>query len=420
LVVLAAMGGAPVVLAQSPFDPPPAPPGPAPAGVRGLVDANEAAMIAKPSAATFVAPGEPAPPAGVVQGDGIAPESRPIEGSEIIARADGQVVLASDVLWQANQIIAVNRDRIPPDQVEEVRKMLLRQQLYSPVDANLTFLDSKLLFADFTRNVPAENMPKIEEQIAEGFEKQELPRLIKMLKVKDREALDAFFRESGTSVKDVQRQFVEKVVAGEWLRQRLPKLKPVTHEQILAYYQDHLTEYEYPAKVRWEELMVRFDRTEGGRDAAWKALAEMGNEVWQAAAANPNVRGPVFGKVAKEKSHGFTAEDGGVHDWTPLGSLKCEEMNDALATLALGQMSDGIESELGFHIVRVLERKEAGRTPFTEAQQQIAKTLEAEQKAELVAAEIAKVRENARVWTLFDGELSHARLAEALEGKQRR
>lgn len=424
LVVLAALGCA-AAQAQSPFDPPGVPAGPPPAtGVRGIYDANEAAAIAKPPAATFVAPGgvqnPPAPPGGVVQSDGIAPESRPIEGSEIIARADGQVILASDVLWQANQIIAANRDRIPPEQIEEIRKYLLRQQLFTLVDQHLTFIDSKLLFADFVRNVPAENLPKIEEQIAEGFEKQELPRLIKMLKVKDREELDALFRESGTSVKDVQKQFMEKVVAGEWLRQRMDKPKPVTHEQILAYYQDHLTEYEYPAQVRWEEIMVRFDRVGGDRDAAWKALAEMGNEVWQAAAASPNVRGPVFAKVAKEKSHGFTADEGGVQDWTALGSMKCEELNEALETLALGQMSDGIESELGFHIVRVLERKEAGRTPFTEAQEQICKVLEQEQKAALVAAELAKLRETARVWTLFDGDLSRARLAEALDGRRRR
>lgn len=424
LIVFAGHWWACIATAQSPFDPPPGPPGPTTSGVRGIVDANQAAALAKPPAATFVAPAgsQPTPttPTGVVQGDGIAPESRPIEGSEIIARADGQVILASDVAWQANQIIAANRDRIPPDQVEEVRKMLLRQQLFALVDNNMTFLDSKLLYADFVRNVPAENLPKIEEQIAEGFEKQELPRLIKMLKVKDKEELDALFKQSGTSVKDVQKQFLEKIVAGEWLRQRMDKPKPVTHEQILAYYQDHLKEYEYPAQVRWEEIMVRFDRVGGDRDAAWKTLAEMGNEVWQAAAANPNVRGPVFAGVAKAKSHGFTADKGGVHDWTPLDSLACQEMNEALATLALGQMSDGIESPLGFHIVRVLERKDAGRTPFTEAQEQICKALEAEQKAALVAAEIAKLRESARVWTMFDGDLTHARLAEALEAKRRR
>jgi hypothetical protein len=417
---------------QSPFDPPaiPAEGGPSP-GVRGLRDQSEAtdppapARVEGAPPATFAAPagaesGEPATAATLHSAESVSADARPIEGSQIIARVDGQVILASDLLWQVNQIIAANRDRIPPDQIEPARQALLRRQLFAPVDYNMTFLDSKALFADFARTVPAENMPKIEEQIAEGFEKQELPRLVKMLKVKDRVELDTLLNASGTSVKDMQRQFTEKVVAGEWLRQRTPKPKPVTLEQIRAYYDDHLKEYEYPAQVRWEEIMVRFDRVGGDRDAAWKALAEMGNEVWQAAAANPGVRGPVFGAVAKGKSHGFTADQGGVHDWTTLGSLKCEEINQALAGLELGQMSDGVESELGFHIVRVLERKAAGRTPFTEAQAKIRESLEREQKEVLFAAELAEVRKAARVWTIFDGDLTGARLAEVLSATQRR
>jgi hypothetical protein len=193
---------------------------------------------------------------------------------------------------------------------------------------------------------------------------------------------------------------------------------------MLAYYQDHLKEYEYLAQVKWEELMVRFDKFEGGdnvrRATAWKALAEMGNEVWKQAAASPGVRGPVFAEVAKAKSHGFTAADGGIQDWTTLGALKCEDLNHALATLELGQMSDGIESEQGFHIVRVLERKAAGRTSFMEAQAKIREILEAEQRASLVQAEVEKVRKTARVWTIWDGDLAGERLSQALGNKMKR
>jgi hypothetical protein len=68
----------------------------------------------------------------------------------------------------------------------------------------------------------------------------------------------------------------------------------------------------------------------------------------------------------------------------------------------------------------VLERKEAGRTPFTEAQAKIRETLEAEQKAALLAAELREVRKKARVWTIWDGELNGDRLAQVLGDKQKR
>jgi hypothetical protein len=241
-----------------------------------------------------------------------------------------------------------------------------------------------------------------------------------MYKVKDRLELENALKANGASLKDVQKQFTEKTVAGEWLRQRMPKPKTITHEQMLAYYQDHLKEYEYPSQARWEELMIRFDRVGRDRDAAWKALAELGNDVWGKVVANPTIRGPVFAEIAKAKSHGFTAADGGIHDWTTLGSLKCEELNQALATLQIGQLSPGIESEYGFHIVRVLERKEAGRVPFTEAQTKIRETLEAQQKEALLLAELDEVRSKARVWTKWEGDLTAARLTEVLNGRQKR
>lgn len=368
-------------------------------------------------AATFIAPGaitdENGVKSTVTSSSTLPSDARPIEGSEIVARVEDHVVLASDVLWQVNQMIKMSGQQVPAAQLPQVQQMLMQKLV-------MQLIDTKLLFADFRRTVPAENLGKVHESIAEPFEEIEVPKLIKMFGVKDRTELEAALKPSGASLKEVQRQFTEKTVAQEWIRQKMPKPKPISHEELLAYYQDHVKEYEYPSQVRWEELMVRFDRVEGGRDGAWKALAEMGNEVWSQVVANPGIRGPVFAGIAKERSHGFTADKGGVHDWTTYGSLKCEEINEALATLEVGQLSPGIESEYGFHIVRVLERKLAGRTPFTEAQAKIRETLEAEQKESLLNDELVKLRKNARVWTIWHGEINGPRLAELLGDRQKR
>jgi hypothetical protein len=137
----------------------------------------------------------------------------------------------------------------------------------------------------------------------------------------------------------------------------------------------------------------------------------MGNDVWQQVAQNPNVRGPVFTEIAKAKSHGITAAEGGAHDWTTRGALRSAEIDKALFSLEIGQLSDIIETETGFHIIRVLERIQAGRTPFTEAQAEIAKILEAEGKKDLVNIELGKLRDKSRIWTVFDGEFRGSEIA---------
>jgi len=162
------------------------------------------------------------------------------------------------------------------------------------------------------------------------------------------------------------------------------------------------------------------DRFGGDRSKAWRAIAEMGNDVWWQVSQEPNARGAVFEKIAKARSHGFTAREGGWHDWTTIDSLRCQAINDALFSLEVGQMSNILESERGFHIVRVLRRKKAGRTPFTDAQASIRERLEEEQRKGMVTKEIAEIRKNSRVWTVFDGYLGAKKLSQVLGGRSKR
>ena len=341
------------------------------------------------------------------------PNVKPLECGQIVAWVDGQVVLSCDVLWQVNIILEQNRDKIPPGEYESVRKMLMRQQV-------LGLIDTKLLFADFRRTVPEEGLAKIKENLEQPFEEHEIPRLMKMLEVNDRRSLAELLNKYDSSIREVKRLFVERTVAGEWLKQRIPKPKPVTHEQMLEHYQEHLKDYEYPSQVQWEELMVRLDRFGGDRSKAWQAIAGMGNDVWWQVSQEPNARGAVFEKIAKARSHGFTARNGGRHDWTTIDSLRCQAINDALFSLEVGQMSNILESERGFHIVRVLRRKKAGRTPFTDAQASIRERLEEEQLKDMVTKEIAEIRKSSRVWTVFDGYLGAEKLSQVLGGGRKR
>ena len=118
----------------------------------------------------------------------------------------------------------------------------------------------------------------------------------------------------------------------------------------------------------------------------------------------------MFAEIAKAGSHGITASQGGAHDWTTRGALRSQQIDEALFTLDVGQMSDVIETDTGFHIVRVLDRHDAGRTPFTEAQAEIRKILEAKAKKELAGVELDELRDKSRIWTVFDGEFRGSEL----------
>jgi hypothetical protein len=323
------------------------------------------------------------------------------DGSHVLARIDGQVVLACEVLWEVNKLIETQPQPIPPDQLEAARKFLLQRQLAMS-------LDRKLLYADFLRNsgIPPQNLANLDESLRKPFEEQELPRLMELLGVKNEADLQRELLRLGSSLADARQTFQERAVATSWLQSKVKIDEKISPDEMLEYYRAHLAEYEFPAQARWEELMVRRDRF-GDPARAYAELANMANEVWRWAEAQPGgLKGPAFAEMAKARSDGFTAQEGGLHDWTTKGALKAAAIDEALFTLQVGQMSRILDSELGFHIVRVLERKEAGRRPFTEVQGEIQEKLKEARFDAGVAQYIERLRQNARIWTAEAGNVS--------------
>ena len=237
--------------------------------------------------------------------------------------------------------------------------------------------------------------------LLEPFQEREIPELMKQLKVDNQRDLERELTRLGSSLADVRRSFNERVIASEWIRTKVKINEEVSPEEMLEYYQAHLTDFDFPSKARWEELMVRKSRFADPREA-YAEIATWATKCGSADAAN-GVRGPAFAEVAKAKSDGFKAKEGGQHDWTTKGALKAVAIDQALFSLEIGQMSPILESDEGFHIVRVLERQEAGRKPFKDVQPEIREKLKEQRFQAGIEQYLTKLRRDARVWTAFTG-----------------
>jgi len=367
----------------------------------------------KPSAIDAAPLGGTLPEAAQATGGAPAPltkgDSANLEGCQVIARIDDQIILACDVLWRVNQLIEQQKQKIneeiTPEQEEAVRKQLMKKQVAALVDR-------KLLFNEFKRNVPAENLPRIEQNLQQPFEEKELPSLMKQLHVESKRDLEKELARLGSSLTDERRSFNERIIAAEWIHSKVKVNEEVSPEEMMAYYQAHLKDYDFPLQARWEELAVRKDRFKEPREA-YAAMAMMGNEVWKQHAQRPT-KGAAFAEIAKAKSDGFTAKRGGDHDWTTKGALQCKAIDEALFSLQVGQMSPIIDSGPMFNIVRVLERKEAGRKGYTEVQADIRDRLKEERFQTEVEKYLTQLRGESRIWTVFTGNTS----AEDLLGRK--
>jgi parvulin-like peptidyl-prolyl isomerase len=324
-----------------------------------------------------------APPPGAALG---APaQALNFEPAQILATVGSEVILSGDVDAIINETIVSKGAQIPPEQMDQVKAMLTKQILTQMVETKLVYLDAK-------NTIPAANFPKIEEDLTKTFEKMQLPKLLKTAKVDTRQELDAFFRKSGTTLDAQKQAFFEKTIATQWFQSKIKVSEDYTPEEMLEYYRAHLTDFDITAQARWEELMVRFDRYPT-KPAAWQEIAALGDQV---------LRGAPLAEVAKARSQGPTASEGGAYEMTTKGSLACAELDTALFGLPVGRMSQIIESDRGYHILRVVERIDAGRTSFPEAQSEIRKKLKNERFKKQMQEYLGQLKAQIPVRTIFD------------------
>jgi parvulin-like peptidyl-prolyl isomerase len=227
----------------------------------------------------------------------------------------------------------------------------------------------------------------------------EVPDLLKEYEVNDMTELDEKLRGEGSSLHARQRDFTDAMLGHMYVRESVDREPEVSLAEIVCYYQAHQTEFEHKAQARWEQLTVLF-KNFPTRKAAHQAISEMGREAFF---------GGSMQAVARAKSQEPLAQSGGVHDWTNQGSLASDELDKNIFSLPLNEMSEIIEDQSGYHIIRVLERKAAGVTPLSEVQETIRKKIQQQKVATAQREMMDKMKELVPVWTMFPDDVPGAK-----------
>ena len=294
----------------------------------------------------------------------------------ILAKVGGHPIFVSDLAIEAHQLI----NKFIPTAPQEIKEQEIKKVFPRLLPK---YIESKLLFVDVKQSLPdTANLDDIFETTEDQFDEHVLPKIMEAAGVKSAAMLDAQFRAQGSSLRKFRRSWSENELIKYILRDKLEINSEVSHRDMYDAYIDNKDDFAVKAKVRWEQLMVRFEKFPN-RDAAYKAIAEMGNEVYYGASLSA---------VAKKQSHGFHAEDGGQQGWTTRGSLRDKKLDKLLFSMDLDELSEIIESDKGFHIVRVLERTDDGYVPFEEAQVQIKQKILEKKRSEALQKHVADLR----------------------------
>ncbi len=329
------------------------------------------------------------------------PGMQSLETAMVIARVGPEVVLEADLLTpKALEWLEKVTPGMPPDQVRALRLQICQQVLG-------THVETLLVYVDACREIPADKLPEIRKNVDKAFDDQQLPKMMKEANSPNSMEFEKSLRARGMSLDRMRKMFFERGLAQEWMRKNVMADEEIPHAELIACYQNRLADYEFLAKARFEALTVKTG-LKRSRQKAWDLLAEMGNEV---------LGGRAFADIARTRSEGPTASQGGTFDWTNKGSLASKTLDEAIFSLPIGQLSAILEDGEMLHIVRVVERQDAGRTPFIEAQVGIRDTMLTERRHAATEEYLTKLRQRTPVWTVFDDQGGSAAQPQFIAGR---
>lgn len=299
----------------------------------------------------------------------------------------------------ANPIAAtVNKDKI--DRLDLERMVVAARQLNPALNGDTpaakaavqtararildNLIDNRLFYQEAVRRKIVPSPAAVDQQIIE-FKKQ----------VGGDAAYLDFLKTGGKTSADFRRIVVEQLAINE-LSDRLKADITVSDAEVNAYYTAHADEFQVPETVRAHHILLRVLPNASAADKA-KARARAEDVMKKVQA-----KGADFETLARQ----YSEDPSAVRDGGNIGLFAREDMPktkafaDAAFAANKGQIVGPVETELGYHIIRLDEKTPAHTAPLDKQLTELIRAVLLKQKiSQMLETTIAGLRKTATIKT---------------------
>ncbi len=250
----------------------------------------------------------------------------------IAAIVNDEVVSGFDVEQRIDMVIKSTRLRDTPETRRRLRQRVLRG-----------LIDETLQLQAAQRN----NISVSEADLQRAYGVLERQNKLEAGRLVD------FLRANGLSQDALARQLRAEIAWSKLVRRRLQPSVSIGEDEVNEVLDRLQANADLP-ETRLSEILLPVDSPENEDET----LREAGRLVQQLRDGAP------FNAVAREFSRGATANDGGEIGWVQPGQL-AEELDRAVAALAVGAISEPVRAAGGYYIIKLHERRSiAGDDPL--------------------------------------------------------
>ncbi|MFP6762119.1 MAG: peptidylprolyl isomerase [Planctomycetaceae bacterium] len=306
------------------------------------------------------------------------------DGATVVATANSMPIFASDVLEPYYLNIRRAAEQLNDAEINSLKAKIIQEHLHPHIE-------KAVLVSALQRDLDEEQLGQLEQQLDSAF-KEEIERLKKQAKVVTRVELEQVLEQEGVRLDTLKSNFTARQMAMYYIGQKASSKTQYSRQELLDWYTRNREQYAIKALARSQQIRVGFAASGGRTQAAEKMQQVVG------ALRN----GEDFGDVAGRLSDGPRKSKKGIWDWTAPNSLAEANVDQALWQVDVDRISQVLETQNAFVLVKVLERKGGGYKPFEDVQDEINRKLVNDSRTTAASKVIQELIASATISTVFD------------------
>jgi peptidyl-prolyl cis-trans isomerase C len=263
----------------------------------------------------------------------------------VVARVSGQPITEKDILDAIDQL--ARQRRIPMDQAQQRNILLFKDAMDNLVV--LSLLKNQALQQNITVDQTAVDQQL--QQISQRYP--------------SKAAFEKDIAGQGATIEELKKSLEETLTIQKVIDLAIKDTPGTTEEEIQKFYNNNLTKFEMPEQVRAAHILLTADSksTPEQRGEIKKKLEAIRTDI----ESKTITFAEAAAKYSQDKSN---AQKGGDLSFFAHGGM-VKPFEDAAFALKLGELSPVVETQYGYHLIQITERKPAGKAAFEEVKPKI-------------------------------------------------
>jgi len=289
----------------------------------------------------------------------------------MVVKVDGKKITEDMVGKEMDRLASTAGAGANPQQLAQMRDVLRKQAIENMI--NRTLLD-QAAGKEGVAVAPEQVTARLDEIKRSFPSEQEFTQRISAM---------------GMTTQDLEQEIETGLKFESLLSRHTGEVKPPTDEEVAAFYDTNRSRFQQPERVHARHILVSVGKEDTPEQKAEKRAKAVKIRADLAAGAD-------FATTAAAVSDCPSKQQGGDLGFFGRGMM-VPAFESAAFALKIGEMSDVVETDFGYHIITVLEREDAREVSLQEARQSIIGSLEDQQKQAAVNSYIQGLRTAAKI-----------------------